>query len=345
MTTAFPTNHELSADEIRAAAAALLSTDVPDADKAVFLKSLRERGETADEIAGFVDAFLDFAVDPQLVMSESKPIIDVCGTGGDGLHLFNVSTAAMFVAAAAGITVVKHGNRAITSKSGGADVLEALDIQIDVGPATFRRCIAEANCGFMFAPKYHPAFKVIAPVRRQLAAEGVLTIFNLLGPLLNPARPTHQLVGVFSEASLAKYAAVLQKLGRRKAWAVHGKTADGQGMDEISTLGPTVVTAVDGAGTHSFSLPAPENPPDITELRGGDGPENARILEHILRGGSDFPAISEIVAVNAGAALVVTDAAVDLSAGAQKAREILASGTAWEKVEALRRITHSHDAA
>lgn len=339
MTSDLPIGHELSDSEIRSSAAALLSTEVPDADKAVFLKSLRERGETADEIAGFVDAFLDFAIDPELVVPEGKAIIDVCGTGGDGLHLFNVSTAAMFVAAAGGVTVVKHGNRAITSKSGGADILEALGIKIDVGPAIFRRCIAETDCGFMFAPRYHPAFKVIAPVRRQLAAEGIPTIFNLLGPLLNPARPTLQLVGIFSEAAISKYAAVLQKIGRRKAWAVHGKTADGQGMDEISTLGPTLVTEVAGETIRSFLLPAPENPPVIADLRGGDGSKNAEILEHILRGGRDFPAISEIVAVNAGAALVIADVAVDLTAGTAKAQEIIAAGIAWNKVEALREIT------
>lgn len=343
MTSELPIGHELSDSEIRSSAAALLSTDVPEADKADFLRSLRERGETADEIAGFVDAFLDFAIDPELVVPAGKPVIDVCGTGGDGLHLFNVSTAAMFVAAAGGVTVVKHGNRAITSKSGGADVLEALGIRIDVGPAIFRRCITETDCGFMFAPKYHPAFKVIAPVRRQLAAEGVPTIFNLLGPLLNPARPTHQLVGIFSEAAMPKYAAVLQKIGRRKAWAVHGKTAAGQGMDEISTLGPTLVTEVDASAIRSFLLPTPENPPDIADLRGGDGTQNAKILEHILRGYSDFPAISEIVAANAGAALVVAGVATDLSDGIAKAREIIGSGAAWTKVEALREITHSQE--
>ena len=181
---------ELSSREIDVAAEMLLSENVSDDKKARFLKGLTAKGETATEVAGFVEAFLERAVDPGISeMKFNGPTIDVCGTGGDKLNLFNVSTTSMFVIAAGGAVVVKHGNRGITSKSGGADVLEALGINLELSPEDFRHCLEVAGVGFLFAPLYHPAFKAVVGVRKMLAKEGIRTIFNLIGPLLNPARP------------------------------------------------------------------------------------------------------------------------------------------------------------
>jgi len=206
---------ELTTREVEVAAAMLLDTSVSDAKKARFLKGLAQKGETPAEIAGFVEAFLERAVDPGMDLIEFEgPTIDVCGTGGDKLDLFNISTTSMFVIAAGGAVVVKHGNRGITSKSGGADVLEALGIEIDCEPEKFRECLDKAGVGFLFAMKYHPAFKAVGPVRKQLAEEGQRTIFNLIGPLLNPARPECQLVGICLTGLRHAYAEILNRLIR-----------------------------------------------------------------------------------------------------------------------------------
>lgn len=341
LANALITTRELLPLEIPVAARALLSPNVDDQAKARFLHALRQRGETVAELAGFVEAFLDFAVNPQLAIDPNRPTIDVCGTGGDGLQLFNVSTAVMFILAAAGATVLKHGNRAITSKSGGADVLEALGIQIETTPATLQRCIDEAGCGFLFAPTYHPSFKTIGRVRRQLAMEGHTTMFNLLGPLLNPARPDYQLVGIFSPEMQETYAAVVAKLGRKTAWVVHGTTADGRGMDEISTLGPTQVIAVEKGRLRRLTIESnPREERDLHSMRGQDATSNARTLEDLLRGRENLEPLREIVSLNAGAGLFIAGLAPDLQAGINQAWEIITSGSAWPRVELLRRFSH-----
>ncbi|MEO7932022.1 MAG: anthranilate phosphoribosyltransferase [Chthoniobacterales bacterium] len=333
-------DRELQPLEIPVAAKALLSVNVDDATKARFLRAARERGETVNELAGFVEAFLDCAVDPQLELDPNLPTLDICGTGGDNLQLFNVSTAAMFVLAAGDVTVLKHGNRAITSKSGGADVLEALGIQIEASSIAIKKCVAEAGCGFLFAPAFHPSFKTIGRVRRQLASEGLTTMFNLLGPLLNPARPTHQLVGIFDGQMQEKYAAVLQKIGRKAAWVVHGTTADGRSMDELSTLGPSRVFALENGEMRRFTVQADvREVRDLHSLRGGDARANAVILEKLLRGNDKLEPLREIVSLNAGAGFVVTGAVPDLKTGIEKAWKIIESGAAWQRVEALRKLS------
>ena len=183
---------------------------------------------------------MDPGVDPARLPG---PLLDVCGTGGDRLDLFNVSTTAAFVLAAGGAAVAKHGNRGVSSRSGGADVLAALGVPLDRDPADARRDLETHGLCFLLAPRYHPAFAAVAPVRRALAAEGVSTVFNLLGPLLNPVRPARQLVGVFEERLTGTFAQVFRELGRARAWAVHGDAGGGRGMDEFSTLGPTAVAA------------------------------------------------------------------------------------------------------
>ena len=333
----------LSPDEISFAAAFLLDPSAELASKSDFLRALSRKGETDAEIAGFVEAFLQRAVDPSLdPASLSGPMIDCCGTGGDKLDLFNVSTTSLFVLAAGGAVVVKHGNRSVTSQCGGADVLEALGVQINLPPAGLRRCVESTGCGFLFAPHYHPAFKEIGPVRKALGAEGVTTIFNLLGPLLNPARPSYQLVGIFSAAALSKYAGVLHRLGRRRAWTIHGRSSNGGGMDELSTMGETEVHAVDAGAivppwtlahetVASLGIPRAR----LEDLRGGNREENARIVAGILDGSLTGPK-RDLVVLNAAAGFVVAGLSPDLASGVAHANEQIASGRAFAKLKALR---------
>ena len=324
------TGVELSPAQVETAVAALTDEQEPDAGKAAFLRALRAKGETPAEIAGFARAMLTRAVDPGIDPARLPgPTIDVCGTGGDQLHLFNISTTVAFVLAGGGACVVKHGNRAITSKSGGADVLAALGVPLDLPPDAARDALARTGFCFLFAPQYHPAFKAVAPVRRQLAAEGVSTIFNLLGPLLNPARPAHQLVGVYSGALLPTYAEVLRQLGRRSAWAVHGAG----GMDELSTLGASQVCRFDdGGGPIRAETVTPEDAglprvASLEELRGGTAGENARVLTGILSG-QIGGARRDVVLLNAAAAFVAAGVAPGLAAGVERAAEAIDSGRA-----------------
>ena len=324
---------DLDPDQVSRAVTALLDPAENDAVKGEFLRALRAKGETAGEIACFVAALLMRAVEPELDTEKMEgPVVDICGTGGDRMELFNVSTTAMFLLAAGGATVVKHGNRGITSRSGGADVLEALGVKIEWPPESLRECIAATGIGFIFAPAYHPAFKIIAPVRKALAAQGVTTIFNLLGPLLNPARPPYQVVGIFSESLLPKYAEVLRLLGRRCAWVVHGS-----GVDEFSTLGVNHYCAVaDGTVTAHTLDPAPFgfSRAEVEELRGGDPHENARILSGILACHIHGPKRDAVI-LNAAAGFVVCGLAPDMAAGIRLAHEQLDSGRALEKLKAL----------
>lgn len=327
---------DLTAAEVEHAVAALTSTEVSDEVKADFLKVLRTKGETAKEIAAFVESLLARAVNPGLDPAQlSGPMIDVCGTGGDKLELFNVSTAVMFVLAAGGACVVKHGNRAITSKCGGADVLEELGVKIELAPEQLRECVMRHGLGFVFAPTYHPAFKTIGPVRRALAAQGIPTIFNLLGPLLNPVRPPYQLVGVFSPVLLPKYAEALAVLGRAHAWAVHGR-----GMDELSLTGPSVVQEVVN-GIIKENTVDPEvlglKTCALDELRGGDRKTNAAILTGILDGTNTGPQ-RDLVLLNAAAGFVITGLAPSLSVGLMLAREQINTGGAMAKLRALQSL-------
>jgi anthranilate phosphoribosyltransferase len=334
ITDQLKTGVELSAEQIERAVAQLTGTEAPDAEKAEFLRALAQRGETAGEIAAFAQALLARAVDPEIDPENLPgPVIDVCGTGGDKMELFNVSTASMFLLAAGGAVVVKHGNRAITSRCGGADVLEELGVRIDLPPEQLRSCVEQLGLGFVFAPAYHPAFKAIGPVRRQLAAEGVATVFNLLGPLLNPARPAYQLVGIFDPARLDHYAAALGKLGRTRAWAVHGA-----GLDELATTGSSEVREVTAEGVRAFRInPTELNLPhaEVEQLRGSDAAGNAAILTGILDG-TVRGAKRDIVLLNAAAGFVITGLAPDLPAGLSLAREQLDSGRAAERLRKLR---------
>jgi len=330
---------ELSSREIDVAAALLLDPKADNTKKADLLRALSAKGETPSEIAGFVEAFLAHAVDPGIdALDLEGPTLDVCGTGGDKLDLFNVSTTAMFIAAAAGAVVVKHGNRGITSKCGGADVLEALGIRIDLPPIEFRRCIQKAGIGFLFAPNYHPAFKAVIEVRKALATEGVRTIFNLIGPLLNPARPECQLVGVFNRELAHSFAEILQRLGRDSAWVVHGTTGDGRSVDEVSLMGSTRICK---AGAYQDIEDEEVRPRDfglshaeVADLQGGDCETNAAILVAILKGEETGPK-RDMVLMNAGAAIACCGLADDMGEGIDVARELINDGSAYEKLRLL----------
>ena len=330
---------ELGSREIEVAANLLLDESISDDKKGRLLLALSKKGESPAEIAGFVEAFLEHAIDPMLGEIDLEgPTLDVCGTGGDKLNLFNISTTAMFIAAAAGAIVVKHGNRGITSKSGGADVLEALGVRIDLPPEGFQKCIREAGIGFLFAPNYHPAFKAVATVRKNLAAGGHRSIFNLVGPLLNPARPECQLVGVSDRSLCPAFAEILQRLGRESAWVVSGNAPDHRAVDEISLMGSTLICK---SGAFQDLEDEEINPEDfgmrkctVEELQGGDAKTNAVILEDILSGKDAGPKL-DIVLLNAAAALACAGLADHMGDAIGIARETIRSGAALEKLRLL----------
>lgn len=324
--------------DIEQACGSLLDDSVGIDDRANFLRALNQKGVTGKELAGFAEELLARAVSFPI---DESGALDVCGTGGDKAGLFNVSTAVMFVAAGAGARVIKHGNRAITSKCGGADVLEALGVRIDLPPATAQQALETVGCCFLFAPLYHPAVKAIAPVRKLLAEEGTPSIFNLLGPLLNPARPHFQLVGVYSPDFLPIYAEALVALGRRQAWAVHGTGPDNLRLDEVSSLAKTLVFKSQPGGVQAMEI----DPASLglshssqADLLGGSLEENTHILEALLANQDHGPR-RDIVAINAAAALVICGLAADLKEGLARAQDSLSSGAASAKLDALRKIS------
>lgn len=341
LTVFLATGQEMPPALVAEAAHALLDESVGASEKAAFLRALSDKGETPAEIAAFVDAFLERAVVPAIDRDAiERPMIDVCGTGGDRLDLFNVSTASVFVLAGAGAAVIKHGNRAIRSRCGGADVLEALGIRIDLPPESIGDCLAACGAAFLFAPLYHPAFKAVAPVRQRLAAEGRRTLFNLLGPLLNPARPEFQLLGVFDAAMAETFAGILHRLGHARAWAVHGVTDTGAGMDELSSIGPNQVweTQRGEKSPRGFAI----DPADlgiasgrVEDLRGGGAVENAAIIQGILNGEITGPK-RDIVALNAAAGIVISGVRPDLRSASVLANEALDNGAAAGVLETWR---------
>jgi anthranilate phosphoribosyltransferase len=339
LTELLESGNDLNQSQIAMAAEALLKEDDETATKTEFLKALSAKGETPAEIAAFVEAFLGHAVDPGFRPKDCNgPTIDVCGTGGDKLDLFNISTASVFVLAGGGLTVLKHGNRGITSKSGGADVLEELEVPIDLPAPALRECVLENGAGFLFAPLYHPAFKAVVPVRKALAEEGIRTVFNLIGPLLNPVRPEHQLVGVFDSDFTSPFAEILGRLGRKKAWAVHGKGQGGEGLDELSLSGKTKVSEWNGTDVTESEITPEELGLEscaISELKGGDPKENASILNSILDG-TDCGPKRDIVALNAAAGFVICGSASNMTDGFEMALEVIKDGRALAKLNALR---------
>lgn len=308
----------------------VMSGEVDPVQTGAFLIALRAKGETAAELAGLASVVRSRS---EAVASGRSPLVDTCGTGG-GRSTFNVSTAAAFVVAGAGVAVAKHGNRSATSRSGSADVLEALGARIDLTPHAVGSCIDEVGLGFMFAPSHHPAFRHVGPVRKAL---GVRTIFNLLGPLTNPAGVRRQVIGVSDAAYLERIAEALFELGAEHALVVSST----DGLDEISTAAPTDVAEVTRSGVRrwridpdALDLPAPAD----AEIAGGEPSENAAVITRVLEGADG--AAADLVAVNAAAALLVSGAAASIADGLEAARESIRSGAARERLAAFVAATH-----
>lgn len=321
----------LSFEEAKAAFGLLMSGEATPSQIGAFLMALRVRGETVDEISGAVATMRE----KMLRVEAPEDAIDIVGTGGDNSHSVNISTASAFVIAACGVPVAKHGNRGLSSQTGSSDVLTALGVKIDLGPEAIGHCIREAGVGFMFAPSHHPAMKHVGPTRVEL---GTRTIFNLLGPLSNPASVKRQMVGVFSPEWVEPLAETLRALGADRAWVVHG-----DGLDEITTTGETRVAELSGGAIRSFSI-TPESiglPRHTKEaLRGGDAAFNAHALREMLSGAPG--AYRDTVLMNAGAALVVAGNAATLSEGATAAANAIDSGRAAKVLETLVTVSNGH---
>lgn len=296
---------------------------------AAALAALRVRGETPEEIAGFAQAMRENAV--HLPITPRPLLLDVVGTGGDGAHTFNVSTTSAFVVAAGGVPVAKHGNRAASSKAGSADVLEALGVNLDAEPQRVAAALDELGVGFMFARNYHPALRYAAPVRGELAAR---TVFNVLGPLSNPAGATHLVVGVYTPLLTRTLAEVLHRLGAQAALVVNGEAGTGS-LDELSVSGENTVSQLAGGEVTDFTLTPEEvslNRYPAEALVGGSPADNA-VITRLLLQGQGTAAQRDIVAFNAGAALYLAGRADNIAGGVQLARQLLASGTAWTLLE------------
>jgi anthranilate phosphoribosyltransferase len=325
------TGAALSRDEAASAFDRMMSGEATPSQMGGLLMALRVRGETVDEITGAVAAMRS----KMLTVTAPADAVDIVGTGGDGSGSVNVSTCASFVVAGAGVTVAKHGNRALSSKSGAADVLGALGVRIDIAPEDVSRCIADAGIGFMFAPTHHPAMKNVGPTRVELATR---TIFNLLGPLSNPAGVTRQMVGVFSRHWVQPLAEVLRNLGAKSAWVVHGS----DGLDEITLTGPTYVAALENGEIRSFEItPDEAGLPNASaeDLKGGDAIANAAALRAVLEGKPG--AFRDVALLNAAATLVVAGKAKDLKEGVALGAKSLDSGAAMDKLELLVKVSHA----
>jgi anthranilate phosphoribosyltransferase len=320
--------HDLDAAEASAALAEILEGNATSAQIAAFAVGLRMKGETVEEMAALVRTMLDFA--EPVVVPGGADVIDTAGTGGDRSHSINVSTIAAFVVAGAGARVVKHGNRAASSRSGSADVLEALGVVIDLGPPGVVRCVEEAGIGFCFAPRYHAASRHAIPTRREL---GVPTVFNFLGPLANPARPRRQLVGVSDPAMAEKVAGVLQANGATRALVVYGH----DGLDELTTTTTSSIVELGGDGTVSTTEVEPSAlgfaRATMDDLRGGDAATNAKLARRVLAG--EAGPHRDIVVLNAGAALLTAGQAADLAAGIAGAQDAIDDGRAAAALDRL----------
>jgi anthranilate phosphoribosyltransferase len=325
------TGATLSREEAASAFDRMMSGEATPSQLGGLLMALRVRGETVDEITGAVSAVRA----KMLRVTAPANAVDVVGTGGDGSGSVNVSTCASFIVAGTGVPVAKHGNRALSSRSGAADVLSSLGVKIDITPEQVGRCIAEAGIGFMFAPSHHPAWKNVGPTRVELATR---TIFNLLGPLANPAGVKRQMVGVFSKQWVLPLAQVLKNLGSEAVWVVHGS----DGLDEITLTGPTFVAALEGGAIRSFEV----SPEDVgfkrvagEALKGGNSAANAVALQSVLDGKTS--PYRDVALLNAAAALVVAGRAKDLKEGLTLGLQSIDSGAAAERLKRLVAVSNA----
>ena len=320
---------DLNRQQAQEAMRAIMSGEVGETALAAFLTALRMKQETPEEVAGFAAAMRQLAQPLQV----AGGTLDTCGTGGDGAGTFNISTTVAFVLAGAGVKVAKHGNRGVSSKSGSADVLQALGVEVELAPAAVAKCIEETGIGFLFAPQFHMAMRHAAKTRREL---GFRTVFNLLGPLTNPAGAEYQLLGVYQRSLTRVVGEALAALGAKRAMVVHSL----DGLDELSTAAPNQVTEVVEGKVNSYLLDAADlgfAPAKIEDYIGGTPVENAVITEAILRG--EKGPKQDVVLLNAAAALLVTGKAETLLEGVEMGRRILESGAALAKLEELRRVS------
>jgi anthranilate phosphoribosyltransferase len=330
---------ELSQDEAARAMDTIMTGQATGAQIGALVTALRMRGESVDEIAGFARAMRDHAL--TVAIPVDGPLVDTCGTGGDAANTFNISTTAAFVIAGAGVRVAKHGNRAMTSKCGSADVLEGLGVQIELTPDQVATCVDRIGIGFMYAPAFHPAMRFAGPTRREI---GIRSIFNVLGPLTNPAGASHQLVGVGHPDIAHKLAEVLGRLGSEHAVLVHAE----EGLDELGLSGPSVVTEYDARDGEikSYTVHPDElglARATISDLRGGTIEDNVRITRSILNG-EQGPRRS-ITLLNAGAGIYAANAASSFAEGIAIAAEAIDSGKAVAALDALAALTQELAAA
>jgi anthranilate phosphoribosyltransferase len=328
----------LSPEQIAAAVHSLASPDVTPETKAEFLIALKDKGESPDELAGFAKEFRKLSLAVSIDdATRARGIVDVCGTGGDKLNTFNISSTVAILVSAAGLTVAKHGGRAVTSACGSAEVLETLGIKINLSPADAAASLREHNFAFFFAPNYHPAFANIAPARKLASAQGHRTLFNLMGPLLNPARPDFQLVGVPRPEFCEPIATVLKQLGSRRAIIASGAAGDGH-LDELSVIAPSSIATFDLGSEVRVSSIDPTSFglafTSLDQLRGGNREENAQITRDVLENRDRGPK-RDAVLLNAGAAIHIGGRAKDIAEGIQIARETIDSGAAAAKLRAL----------
>jgi anthranilate phosphoribosyltransferase len=321
---------DLTVDEAEAAFDAIMEGRAPALQVAAFLASLRAKGERPQEVAGGVRALRRAML--RVPVSDGESVLDTCGTGGGSFTTFNISTAAALLAAGAGVPIAKHGNRSFTSRSGSADVLEALGVVIDLPADSLADVLREAGIVFMFAPRLHPAMRHVAPIRREL---GIPTIMNLLGPLTNPAGARRQLLGVAEPALLELIAAALLELGHEHALVVHGAP----GLDELSPVGPSEVVEVKGGRLQRYCFD-PERQLgwrglDVSELAGGEPADNARLIEAVLEGRNRGAARAAVL-LNAGAAIYLAGRAGSIEEGVHEATRALDAGAGWDALQRLR---------
>lgn len=327
---------ELNLAEATAAMDAIMTGQVTDAQIGALVTGLRMKGETVEEIAGFAQAMRQHALKVD-IDADSKPLLDTCGTGGDHSNSFNISTTATFVIAASGVRIAKHGNRAASSLCGSADLLEALGVAVELSPEQVAECVERVGVGFMYAPAFHPAMRFVGPARKQM---GIRTVFNVLGPLTNPAGARHQLIGVGHPDIASKLASVLQTLGSKHAVLVHSE----EGMDEVGVVGSTQITEFDADDGDIRTYVV--TPDDFglqrglkEDLLGGDAAENRKITLSVLNG-EEGPRRT-VTLMNAGAGIYAANAADSLEAGIQMASEAIDSGKALQKMEELVSVTRN----
>ncbi|MEM9158081.1 MAG: anthranilate phosphoribosyltransferase [Verrucomicrobiota bacterium] len=337
LTSLVSSDTDLTSAQAAAAADLLASAEVEVEAKAKFLTALAEKGESSSEVAGLAGRFRELARDPGLSEWQDQAI-DVCGTGGDKQGTFNVSTTVTYVIAAAGIPVFKHGNRSITSKCGSANLLDALGVDLMADDAVLKKAMAELGFCFMFAPAFHPAFKEIMPVRQKLAEQGQRTVFNILGPLINPAKPSYQLLGVFGKQVVELMAGAQHELGLKAGLVAHCDLGEKGGMDEFSVAGTNIARGfgslreVDKSATAAdLGLAAGE----LSDLEGGDVVENKEILAKLLEGKAP-KALEDTVVLNTAAAFFVHGRHGSIQAGYEEARDLLLGGKTHAKIDQTR---------